>query len=158
MSHNRTGEDNVDAHLKRTIMGREFVCALTPTSKIGTTYCVIATPRRTAMSPWVTQLRKGLVELCILAVLKKGEAYGYQIVDGLRAHPGLDLTESTVYPVLSRLAREGLLQVRTEASPSGPPRRYYRLTPASEKHFQQMTSQWNAICHSLNNLMQGAGR
>src|SRR3974377_1510884 len=110
------------------------------------------------MTPWVTQLRKGLVELCILAVLKKGEAYGYQIVDGLRTHRGLELTESTVYPVLSRLAKEGLLAVRTEASPSGPPRRYYRMTPACEKHYQQMATQWQDIYHSLNNLIQGDGR
>lgn len=110
------------------------------------------------MTPWVTQLRKGLVELCILAVLRKGEAYGYQIVDGLREHRGLELTESTVYPVLSRLAKEGLLQVRTEASPAGPPRRYYRMTPASEKHYQQMTTQWKDIYHSLNTLIEGDGR
>jgi PadR family transcriptional regulator, regulatory protein PadR len=110
------------------------------------------------MTPWMTQLRKGLVELCILAVLRKGEAYGYQIVDGLRAHRGLELTESTVYPVLSRLAKEGLLGVRTEASPSGPPRRYYRITAAGEKNYQQMTNQWKDICHSLNNLIQGEGR
>jgi PadR family transcriptional regulator PadR len=110
------------------------------------------------MTPWVTQLRKGLVELCVLAVLRKGEAYGYQIVDGLRGHRGLELTESTVYPVLSRLAKEGLLEVRIEASPSGPPRRYYQMTPASEKHYQQMSSQWKDLCHSLNGLMQGDGR
>src|SRR5262249_6485533 len=123
---------------------------LTPSHHSGTTYCVIANFGRTPMTPWVTQLRKGLVELCILAVLRKGEAYGYQIVDGWRPHRGLELTESTVYPVLSRLAKEGLLEVRTEASPYGPPRRYYRMTPASEKHYQLMTSQWQEINHSLN--------
>jgi PadR family transcriptional regulator PadR len=110
------------------------------------------------MTPWVTQLRKGLVELCILAVLRKGEAYGYEIVAVLRGHRGLELTESTVYPVLSRLAKEGLLQVRTQASRSGPPRRYYQMTRASEKHYQHMTTQWQDIYHGLNSLIQGDGR
>jgi PadR family transcriptional regulator PadR len=56
------------------------------------------------------------------------------------------------------LAKEGLLAVRTEPSPTGPPRRYYRMTPACEKHYQQMTGQWQDIYHSLNNLIQGDGR
>jgi PadR family transcriptional regulator, regulatory protein PadR len=110
------------------------------------------------MTHWVTQLRKGLVELCILAVLKKGEAYGYQIVEKLRTHRGLEFTESTVYPVLSRLAKEGLLDVRTEASPSGPPRRYYRMTAISKNHYEQMANQWNDIYQSLQNLIQGDGQ
>jgi PadR family transcriptional regulator PadR len=110
------------------------------------------------MSQWVSQLRKGLVDLCVLAVLRKREAYGYQIVERLRMHRGLEFTESTVYPVLSRLAKEGLLEVRTEASPSGPPRRYYRTTPNSEKLYQQMAQQWQEVNASLQNLIQGDGR
>ena len=57
------------------------------------------------MQQWITQFRKGLVELCVLAVLRDDEAYGYQIVERLSQVPGLEVTESTVYPVLARLAR-----------------------------------------------------
>jgi hypothetical protein len=54
---------------------------------------------------WITQFRKGLVELCVMAALRDEEAYGYQIVEKLGQIPGLEVTESTVYPVLARLAR-----------------------------------------------------
>ena len=80
------------------------------------------------MNRWETQLRKGVVELAILAAIGRGETYGYRIVEQLKGLEGLELTESTVYPVLTRLARDGFLAVRTEESPSGPTRRYYRLT------------------------------
>ncbi len=55
------------------------------------------------MQQWITQFRKGLVELCIMTVLREEEAYGYQIVEQLRGLAGLEVTESTVYPVLARL-------------------------------------------------------
>ena len=71
---------------------------------------------------WSTQLRKGLAELCVLAAVERlGEAYGYQLVQFLTDHDGLALTESTVYPLLARLAREGQLSVNSQPSPTGPP-------------------------------------
>ena len=72
------------------------------------------------MGGWETQLRKGLSELAVLAAIGQGETYGYRIVDQLRRLDGLELTESTVYPVLTRLARDGFLAVRTAESPAGP--------------------------------------
>ena len=65
-------------------------------------------------------------------IAKEGEAYGYGIVEKLSRLPGLELSESTVYPMLARLAKERLLAIRNEPSPAGPPRRYYRLTPLGE--------------------------
>jgi PadR family transcriptional regulator PadR len=106
------------------------------------------------MDAWSTQLRKGLVELAVLAALAHREAYGYQIVEQLRALPGLAFTESTVYPVLTRLAREGHLAVRTEPSPAGPPRRYYRLTPAGHAHLDRLATSWNTVARSLTRLFQ----
>jgi PadR family transcriptional regulator PadR len=108
------------------------------------------------MSPWETQLRKGVVELAVLAWIARGEAYGYRIVEGLQALDGLALTESTVYPVLTRLARDGSLAVRTEASPSGPTRRYYRLTPEGRRRLDQMAGGWRAVSRSLTTLLEGA--
>jgi PadR family transcriptional regulator PadR len=108
------------------------------------------------MSPWETQLRKGVVELAVLAWIARGEAYGYRIVEGLQTLDGLALTESTVYPVLTRLARDGALAVRTEASPSGPTRRYYRLTPEGRRRLDQMASGWRAVSKSLTTLLEGA--
>ena len=109
------------------------------------------------MGRWETQLRKGVVELAVLATIaEQGEAYGYKIVERLQRLDGLELTESTVYPVLTRLARDGSLAVRTEASPSGPPRRYYRLTEGGREHFRRMAGSWRTVVKSLSGLLEGA--
>lgn len=108
------------------------------------------------MSHWESQLRKGVVELAVLAVLAQEEAYGYRIVERLRDLDGLALTESTVYPALLRLAREGLLAVRSEASPSGPTRRYYRLTNEGRRHLCRMAQGWKTVSRSLSSLIEGA--
>jgi len=107
------------------------------------------------MSSWETQLRKGLVELAVLAAIARGETYGYRIVELLRELPGLEFTESTVYPVLTRLASEGMVTVRTEPSQSGPPRRYYRLTEEGRIRMDRMAEQWNVVSGSLARLLEG---
>jgi PadR family transcriptional regulator PadR len=108
------------------------------------------------MNRWETQLRKGVAELAVLASIGSGETYGYRIVEQLQKLEGLELTESTVYPVLARLARDGFLAVRTEVSPTGPTRRYYRLTPEGLRRFRQMVESWRTVSQSLNALMEGA--
>ena len=107
------------------------------------------------MARWETQLRKGLAELAILAVIGRGETYGYRIVEELERLEGLELTESTVYPVLTRLNRDGLLAVRTEQSPSGPTRRYYRLTAEGQRHLRQLAESWRTVSQSLGDLIKG---
>lgn len=104
---------------------------------------------------WITQFRKGLVELSILAVLRQGEAYGYQIVERLAAAPGLEITESTVYPALARMTRDKFLLVRTAASPAGPPRRYYRLSESGRARVTEMIRDWQTIQQSTNRLIEG---
>jgi PadR family transcriptional regulator len=108
------------------------------------------------MSGWEVQLRKGLVELAVLAAIGRGETYGYRIVAQLQKLDGLELTESTVYPVLARLARDGFLAVTTKESPSGPNRRYYRLTATGEARLYRMTQSWRTISESLRGLLEGA--
>lgn len=104
---------------------------------------------------WETQLRKGLVELCVMATLGEQEAYGYQIVERLGGVAGLATTESTIYPLLARLEREALLRVRTAPSPAGPPRRYYRLTDAGRRRLEDMARRWRQIQASVNGLLEG---
>lgn len=104
---------------------------------------------------WVAQVRKGLVEMCVMGTLRQGEAYGYQILQALQRVRGLAITESTVYPILSRLTREGWLEVRVAASPAGPPRRYYRLTPSGEARLAEMIDYWQEIEKSTNDLLEG---
>src|SRR6516164_4530589 len=100
---------------------------------------MVARGTRTRMDHWETQLRKGLVELAVLATIARGETYGYRIVEQLHGQGGLQFTESTVYPVLTRLARDGFLAVRTEPSPAGPTRRYYRLTSDGQARLDRMS-------------------
>ena len=107
------------------------------------------------MQSWITQFRKGLAEFCVLAVLREEEAYGYQIVERLSAVPGLEMTESTVYPLLARLAEGGCLSVRTAPSPAGPPRRYYRLSTKGQKRFTEMLEHWQTTATSVQFLLNG---
>jgi PadR family transcriptional regulator PadR len=109
------------------------------------------------MDLWVTQLRRGLVELCVLAALRDGEAYGYEIVERLGRVAGLEVTESTVYPILARLARDRCLTTRTSPSPHGPPRRYYRLSDAGRRRLDTLVAHWGAIRASVDQVIQGGG-
>jgi PadR family transcriptional regulator PadR len=108
------------------------------------------------MDRWETQLRKGVVELAVLAAIARGETYGYRIIEHLGGLEGLELTESTVYPVLTRLARDGALAIRTEPSPAGPSRRYYRLTAEGRRRFEGMAESWGKVSRSVSALIEGA--
>lgn len=77
---------------------------------------------------WTVQVRKGLLELCILNALADREWYGYELVKFLVNTPGLGMTEGTIYPLLSRLRGQGLVTTRLEESSEGPARKYYALT------------------------------
>ncbi len=112
-------------------------------------------PTSLDLDQWSTQLRKGLAELCVLAAVHRlGEAYGYQLVQFLTDHDGLQLTESTVYPLLARLAREGHLSVTSTPSPAGPPRRYYRITALGKRSLETMLEHWAAVGDSIQKITQ----
>jgi len=107
------------------------------------------------MRTWVSQVRKGLVELCVLGALDGGEAYGYEILQRLAQAGNLAITESTVYPILARLAKEGVLAVRVAPSPSGPPRRYYHLTDAGRARLGEMRRYWCDLAAAVDGLLSG---
>jgi len=103
---------------------------------------------------WITQLRKGLLEYCVLLVLRRGESYGYEIVQRLKSVEDLSVSESTVYPILARLREEKLLKSRDVASESGPPRRYFSLTPQGKIRLAEMNAYWPALLKSIDELKQ----
>ncbi len=109
------------------------------------------------MQRWASQLRKGLVEFCVKGAVGDGEAYGYQIVQRLAAAQELAVGGSTVYPILARMAKDKLVSVRTADSPSGPPRRYYRLTPDGHARLNEMGAYWARICGAIDKLVKGDG-
>ena len=82
---------------------------------------------------WIVQVRKGILEFCILSALKEKEYYGYTLVKKLVSIPGLGAKEGTVYALLSRLKQQELVKTRLEESSSGPVRKYYSLTDKGEQ-------------------------
>ena len=106
------------------------------------------------MGSCIVQLRKGLIEYCVMKCLGKGESYGYEIATQLKTMESLAITESSVYPILSRLKKEGYLKVRAVKSAAGPPRRYYALTQAGEARLQEMNSYWMHLVESVEHLGQ----
>jgi PadR family transcriptional regulator PadR len=101
---------------------------------------------------WATQLRKGMLELCILNSIKGTSLYGYDIVRKLRDIPSLVISEGTIYPILSRLKREGLLGTSIKESSEGPPRKYYELTEKGQNILRQMNEYWRNIRNGTDSL------
>ena len=104
------------------------------------------------MKTWITQLRKGLLEFCILNALAKNESYGYELIQQLKALEELAITESTVYPILNRIRQDGYVKVRVASSASGPPRRYFSLTALGKRRIQTMNTYWHDLCASIDHL------
>ncbi len=100
-----------------------------------------------------SQFRKGVVELAILALLHRDEAYGGEIVDRLAAYPGLAISAGTAYPLLSRLKKSGLITSVWRESPVGPPRKYYRLSPDGAGAFAGLAKAWNGMKNEMDDLL-----
>jgi PadR family transcriptional regulator, regulatory protein PadR len=102
---------------------------------------------------WSTQVRKGLLELCILNLLAHNELHGYDIVKRLTRINGLLVTEGTLYPLLSRLRRAGLLRVRLEEASGGPPRKVYGLTETGRRAREAMNAHWDVLHHGIGRVI-----
>jgi len=96
-------------------------------------------------------MRKGVLELCILRILRKGEAYTSDIVDALKA-VDLLVVEGTIYPLLTRMKNAGTLTYRWAESSSGPPRKYYDMTPQGRTLLAELESAWDQFVDSVNSL------
>jgi PadR family transcriptional regulator PadR len=107
---------------------------------------------------WMTQLRKGLLELAILNTLGGEALYGYDIVRRLGDVDGLVITEGTVYPILSRLKNESYVETYIEESPEGPPRKYYRLTARGRDELRRMNQHWQRVHEAIGQIRKERGR
>jgi len=110
-----------------------------------------------SLTNWKTQLRKGLLELCLLNLLTRGECYGYDLVQSLKRMAVLRIREGTVYPILARLEDEGLVVSQMRPSPAGPPRKYFRLTDAGHRHVAAINEHWDAVVAALRESRKPAG-
>ncbi len=101
---------------------------------------------------WTVQVRKGVLELCILTAMDAEERYGYALVKELVAVPGLQVAEGSIYPLLSRLKQQGFVETRLEESPDGPARKYYRLTSRGREQLTQMRGYFHALVGAVKRL------
>jgi len=107
---------------------------------------------------WTVQVRKGVLELCILNALAEQERYGYDLVKTLVTVPGLGVTEGTLYPLLSRLRVAGLLSTRLEESTQGPARKYYSLTKDGRKIMAVMNDYLETLNRGTRQLLSKGGK
>jgi PadR family transcriptional regulator, regulatory protein PadR len=103
----------------------------------------------------LTQMRRGTLEYCVLALLNEEERYGFDLVRALGEADGMVTSEGTIYPLLSRLRRDGLVSTTWEESPSGPPRRYYRLTAKGRQALSQFVQEWQRFRDAVDRFMEG---
>jgi PadR family transcriptional regulator PadR len=108
-----------------------------------------------AADNWTTQLRKGVLELCILNIIGQGRIYGYDIVRHLREIEALVVREGTIYPILSRLKRDGLARTSLEESSEGPARKYYELTSRGDELLREMNGYWDVLTRGMSTLRKG---
>ncbi len=107
---------------------------------------------------WEVQLRKGCLELAILAALWGGKLYGLEILRRLESDSDLIVSEGTVYPLLSRLKALGLVRSEWVESDAGHPRKYYALTPAGKKRALEMAAIWTRFSSSMDRLLAPLGK
>jgi PadR family transcriptional regulator PadR len=110
-------------------------------------------PSAESSEKWEVQLRKGSLELAILAALWDGRLYGLEILRELESKSDLIVVEGTVYPLLNRLRALALVESEWVESDSGHPRKYYRLTPAGRQRALEMTRIWARFSARMNNLL-----
>lgn len=100
------------------------------------------------------QLKKGVLELCVLALLSRHDSYAYEIAS--RLAEGIDMGEGTIYPLMRRMQSEGLVETYLVESPSGPPRKYYKLTAAGKASFSAQKSEWTAFSSAVDSILGDA--
>ncbi len=98
-----------------------------------------------------SQMRKGILEFCILSIIRRGEAYPSDIVDEMR-EANLQILEGTLYPLLTRLKNADMLTYRWVESNSGPPRKYFSLTEKGDAFYQELEATWKELANGVKTL------
>ena len=101
-----------------------------------------------------TQLKKGTLDMCVLAVLAGGDSYAYELVSTLSET--MEISEGTIYPLMRRLQTDRLVETYLVESTSGPSRKYYRLTAAGKASFASQKSAWSSFSGAVETILGGA--
>ncbi len=105
------------------------------------------------LEKWRSQIMRGTLEYCILLMLQKDTAYGYEILQRLSNYPLLSSSESTVYPLLRRLLKEGYLSSMWQETTEGaPPRKYYTITDTGKEYIKLLDKDWDTLNKTINEL------
>lgn len=102
-----------------------------------------------------TQMLKGILEGCLLAVISEEEVYGYEMTKKLEFYGFNMVSEGSIYPVLLRMKKEGLVETTTKASESGPKRKYYSITDKGREELVVFINTWSEVNSSVNKLLEG---
>jgi PadR family transcriptional regulator, regulatory protein PadR len=102
----------------------------------------------------LAQMRRGTLQYCVLSLLADEERYGFDLVRGLAQMDGMVTSEGTIYPLLSRLRRDGLVESTWQESPSGPPRRYYRLTETGRAALEGFKLEWRRFRDAVDHFVE----
>lgn len=102
-----------------------------------------------------TQMLKGIIDGCILAIIHEGEVYGYELSEKLRNYGFTSFSEGSIYPLLIRMQKEELVQTTLKKSTAGPKRKYYSLTEKGEAEFVDFKVRWHELSGSVNELLKG---
>lgn len=105
-----------------------------------------------------SQLRKGVLDLVVLSSLSESPTYGGALLERLSTHPALDVVGGTLYPLLTRLRKLGLLDAHWEESPSGPPRKVYTVTTAGREHLVALREEWRDLRQAVDGLVDAPDR
>jgi PadR family transcriptional regulator, regulatory protein PadR len=111
----------------------------------------------TAEQQLLSQMRRGAIEYCVLALLRSEPRYGYDLARSLAAADGLVTSEGTVYLLLARLRKSHLVATSWSESPQGPPRKYYELTDEGQRALDAFIGQWHGFRDSVDQLLDGGG-
>ena len=105
-----------------------------------------------------TQLRKGVIEYCVLSLFKEGPLYGGEVIQVLRGKGQLLISEGTIYPLLSRLRSDGLVETEWRDTSTGAPRRYYRLTRSGKNAVAEFRDEWFRFRDSVDDILRNGGK
>src|SRR5579875_1630496 len=106
----------------------------------------------------LAQMRRGTLQYCVLALLAEEERYGFDLVRALGEVDGMVTSEGTIYPLLSRLRRDGLVDSTWRESDAGPPRRYYRTSRAVRAALKTFEAQWSRFRDGVDHFLERKGR
>lgn len=102
------------------------------------------------------QFKKGVLDLCVLSMLKTNDQYGYELASTLSEI--IQISDGTVYPILRKLATDGLVTTYLQESQSGPPRKYYKLTGLGRKTLEGLQEEWVSFARSVDQIIGGVAK